>query len=162
MKVYIVTYGSYSDYTIEKVFSNREAVEEYKKWHNITNCIEEYEIYDKAFEKADGERVMFIRVQGTVYPEGVVDIRYEIRPDMINADSRVTSGHGILDYTHRGVFSIYNYHYIPIDLWDEENYKNKFTKSIYDLAGIVKSMFAEGASIRDVENALREVEEEDI
>lgn len=39
MKVYIVTDGCHFEYMIEKVFSNREAAEEYKKWHNITNDI---------------------------------------------------------------------------------------------------------------------------
>ena len=62
MKVYIVTNGEYSDYMIERVFSNREAAEEYKKWHNIHNEIEEYEIYDEPFLKEDGEPAMFIRV----------------------------------------------------------------------------------------------------
>ena len=55
MKVYIVTDGYYSEYMIEKVFSNRPAAEEYKEWHNIHNEIEEYEIYDEPFTKEDGE-----------------------------------------------------------------------------------------------------------
>lgn len=158
MKVYIVTDGEYSDYQIMKVFSNKPAAEEYKKWHHIYNDIEEYEVFDEPFEKIDGKKAMFIRVQGTVYPEAVVDLKYDIRHDMINSDRNVTSGHGILEYKRPGVFSLYNYHYIPADLWDEEKYKNKFTKSLCDLAGIVKSMFAEGASVSDVELALRDVE----
>lgn len=68
MKVYIVTDGSYSDYMIERVFSNPDAAEEFKKWHNISNDIEEYEVYDEPFGANDGEKVMFIGVQGTVYP----------------------------------------------------------------------------------------------
>ena len=92
MKVYIVTDGCYSDYMIEKVFSNREAAEEYKKWRSITNDIEEYEIYDEPFGTNDGEKVMFIRVQGTIYPEAVVDIRYEIRRDLLNTDRASRSG----------------------------------------------------------------------
>lgn len=156
MKVYIVTDGIYSDYMIQKVFSNRPAAEEYKKWNNITNDIEEYELYDEPFGKYDGEKVMFIRVQGTVYPEAVVDIKYEIRPDMVNEDHRTGRGQGLLDYRRPGVFSIYNYHYIPVDLWDEKKYKDKFTKALYDLAGIAKAMFAEGATVRDVEKALSE------
>ena len=35
MKVYIVTDGWYSDYSIQKVFSNRVAAEEYKKYHEL-------------------------------------------------------------------------------------------------------------------------------
>lgn len=156
MKVYIVTNGSYSDYMIEKVFSNRAAAEEYKKWCNIYNDIEEFEVYDEPFGVGVGEKVMFIRVQGTVYPEAVVDIRYEIRHDLINADRASRSGQGLLAYNN-GIFTIYNYHYISADKWDEEIYKAKFTKSLHDLASMVKAMFAEGASVRDVELAIREV-----
>jgi hypothetical protein len=50
---------------------------------------------------------------------------------------------------------------VPADKWDEEKYKAKMTRALYDLAGIAKSLFAEGASVRDVEQALREVEEEE-
>ena len=159
MKVYIVTDSSYSDYTIEKIFSNRPAAEEFKKWRNIRNEIDEYEVYDAPFEQVDGERVMFIRVQGTVYPEAIVDIRYEIRRDMINANRDCRSGRGILTYKNPKVFTLYNYHYIPADMWDEEKYKVKYTKALYDLASVAKDMFAEGATVRDVERALRNKEE---
>ena len=37
MKVYVVTSGSYPDYTIERVFSNRLAAEEFKKQYKIQN-----------------------------------------------------------------------------------------------------------------------------
>lgn len=161
MKVYIVTDGSYSDYTIEKVFSNLDAAEEFKKWRSITNDIEEYEIYDEPFGANDGEKVMFIGVQGTVYPEAVVDISFNIRRDM-RYDGSNTKGAGIDSYHRPGVFTLYNYHYIPADKWDEEKYKAKFTKALYDLAGMAKAMFAEGASIRDVEQALRDVDEGDL
>ncbi len=160
MKVYIVTDGCYSDYMIEKVFSNRPAAEEYKKWRHFTNDIEEYEIYDEPFTKEDGEKAMFIRVQGTVYPEAVVDIKFDIRPEMCHEGS-ITRGTGIMAYKKPGVYTLYTYRLVPANLWDEEKYKDKFTKALYDLAAFAKSMFAEGASVRDVEKALweREVEE---
>ena len=155
MKVYIVTDGSYSEYTIEKVFSNRPAAEEFKKWRNISNDIEENEVYDKPFGEYDGEKGMFIRVQGTVYPEAVADIRYEIRRELL-IDTCEPHGRGIMMHHKPGVFVIYNYHYVKADLWDEEKYKAKYTKALYDLAGIAKAMFAEGASVRDVEQAFRD------
>ena len=157
MKVYIVTDGAYSEYMIEKVFSNRPAAEEYKKWRHINNAIEEYEIYDEPFEKFDGQKAMFIRVQGTVYPEAVVDLRYEIRPEMLR-EGAITKCNGLLDYKRPGVFTIFMYRFILVENWNEEVYKAKFTKALYDLAGIAKAMFAEGASVQDVEQALREAE----
>ena len=162
MKVYIVTDGDYSDYMIEKVFSNRPAAEEYKKWHNIHNEIEEYEIYDEPFTKEDGERAMVIRVQGTVYPEAVVDIKYDIIPNMIY-EGAITRGAGVMGLQrNNNIFTVYNYRYIPADKWDEEKYKAKFTKSLYDLAALAKSMFAEGANIEMFNLALINTDEEDI
>ncbi len=159
MKVYIVTDGEYSEYMIEKVFSNREAAEEYKKWHNIYNDIEEYEIYDELF--TEGERAMVIRIQGTVYPEAVVDIKFDIRPNMIY-EGTITRGAGVMGLQrNNGIFTVYNYRYIPADIWDEEKYKAKFTKALYDLAALAKSMFAEGANIDMVNLALINKDEED-
>lgn len=158
MKVYIVTNGEYSDYMIEKVFSNREAAEEFKKWHHISNDIEEYEIYDEPFGPNEGEKTMFIRVQGTVYPEAVVDIRFDIRREMIR-DWTLRRSAGICSYG-KTAYTIFKYIHVPANKWDEEKYKAKMTRALYDLAGIAKALFAEGASVRDVEQALREVEDE--
>lgn len=159
MKIYIVTDGSYSDYTIERVFSNRPAAEEYRVWKRIRNDIEEYEVYDEAFTTEDGEKAMFIKVQGTVYPEAVVSIIYDIRHSMLCKETR-TRGAGVYD-TKSDHFSIYTYRYIPLDKWDEEKYKDKLTKSLYDLAAVAKDMFADGASPMMVDRALNNNLEED-
>lgn len=162
MKVYIVTDGCYSDYMINRVFSNRPAAEEYKKWHNIYNEIEEYEVYDEPFTTTDGEKFMFIRVGGIVFPEAVVNLDYTIRPD-IRREGDTIRGCGIMNsHRHHSAFDIYLYRYIPVDKWDEEKCKNNLTRALYDYAAIAKSMFADGASIRDVEQALRAKEIEEI
>lgn len=152
MKIYIVTDGSYSDYTIERVFSSREAAEEYRYWKRIYNAVEEYEVHDSAFTTEDGERAMFIEVRGAVYPEAVVNITCSVRQSLTNVDTRI-SGAGVYG-TENGYFSIYTYRYVPLDKWDEEKYKNKLTKSLYDLAAMAKDMFAEGASPMMVDRAL--------
>lgn len=159
MKVYIVTNGEYSDYMIEKVFSNREAAEEFKKWHHISNDIEEYEVYDEPFGPKEGEKVMFIRVQGTVYPEAVVDIRFDIRRELIH-DWTLGSDVGIISFYGKTAYTIFKYVHVPADKWDEEKYRAKMTKALYDYVALARSLFAEGASVRDVEQALREVEDE--
>ena len=46
MKVYVVTSGSYSDYTIQKIFTDKAKAEEYKEWLEDSNAIEEYETED--------------------------------------------------------------------------------------------------------------------
>lgn len=51
-KVYIVTYGTYSDYAIEEVFDNREDAERYICLHYndsyLDMRVEEYDIYKNA------------------------------------------------------------------------------------------------------------------
>jgi len=46
MKVYVVTSGTYSDYQIEGIFSNREAAENYAKLVPDVNEVEEWKVYD--------------------------------------------------------------------------------------------------------------------
>ena len=104
---------------------------------------------------------MVIRVQGTVYPEAIVDIKYDIRPNMIY-EGVITRGAGVMGLQRNNIFTIYNYRCIPADKWDEEKYKAKFTKSLYDLAALARSMFAEGANIDMVNMALRNKNEEDV
>lgn len=153
MKVYIVTDGTYSDYTIEKVFSNPEAAEEYRKWKHITNEVEEFEVYDEPFTDEDCRRAMLIRVQGTVYPEAVVNIECNIVHTLVYSESNI-SGAGIAGSHKDGSFDLYVYRHVPLRLWSKEKYKAKLTKTLYDMAAVAKSMFAEGATVDMVNVAL--------
>ena len=51
-KVYIITYGDYSDYTICAVFSTRDKAEEYIQQHGDTYRIEEYSV-DEEIEQSE-------------------------------------------------------------------------------------------------------------
>ena len=161
MKVYIVTDGFYSDYNIQKVFSNRDVAKEYKKWHNCSNDVEEYEIYDKAFTDDDGEKTMFIKVQGTVYPEAVVDIKFDVHPKILD-DRLIRKGVGINNLLWKqDKYEIYYYNHISANKWDEEKYKLKFTKILYDLVAVARNLLSEGASIDDAELALKNIDLEE-
>ena len=46
MKIYVVTAGSYSDYRIEKVFTDKAKAEEYAEWLYESNPVKEYETED--------------------------------------------------------------------------------------------------------------------
>lgn len=160
MKVYIVTDGEYSEYAIQEVFSNKEAAEEYKYWHNITNEIEEYEVADTAM-CTDGKRSWFIKVSGTVYPEAVVNIKYDIRPATVNDTMLLRDVHvDTYDYKYKNTLNIYNWHYVPAENWDEEKYKEKYTKALYDQAALIKYMLADGADIETIQRVLRNKEDE--
>ena len=56
MKVYVVTRGEYSDYSIEKVFLDKEKAEKYAELYEKTNRyadnvnVEEYTIFDDSFD----------------------------------------------------------------------------------------------------------------
>jgi hypothetical protein len=67
----------------------------------------------------------------------------------------------MMTYKRPGVFTLYTYRLVPADKWEEEKYKAKLTKALYDYAALARSLFAEGASVRDVELALRNEDEED-
>ena len=160
MKVYVVTDGDYSDYNIQKVFSNIEAAEEYKYWHHITNDIEEYEVADTALD-IEGKRYWFIKVSGIVYPEAVVNIQYDIHPATI--DDRHIKRDVQIDtwkYKYRSTLKLWNYHYVPAENWNEEKYKEKYTKALYDQAAFIKCLLVEGTDIETVERVLRKQEEE--
>ena len=145
MKVYIVTDGCYSDYSIQKVFSNLKAAEKYKKYHRCNNEIEEYEVFDSMEAANEGAKpVMFIRVAAKVFPDAVVDFTYNIEPNCIY-DNFITKGCGVR-LNCKGYFEIYIYNYIPAEKWDEELYRNRLTKALYDNAAMVKSMLADGAN----------------
>lgn len=59
-KVYIVTSGEYSDYTIEAVFSTREKAEEYVDACGSDYRIEEYPVDDTPVEKKESIWLVFI------------------------------------------------------------------------------------------------------
>ena len=162
MKVYIVTDGHYSDYSIQKVFSNREAAEEYKKWHNCSNEIEVYELFD-SMEASDSneEKAIYMSICGKVYPEAVVDIKYDIQYLTIDKQFAVRSGSQVR-CNLRNNFDIAVYRYYSPENWNEEVFKERLTKALYDNAGLAKSMFADGANQDMVNLALIGKMEEDV
>jgi hypothetical protein len=90
----------------------------------------------------------------------MVDIQFDIRCELVR-DWTLRRSAGICSYG-KNAYTIFKYIHVPADKWDEEKYKAKMTKALYDLIGIAKSLFAEGASVRDVEQALRDLDEEDV
>lgn len=149
MKVYVVTTGAYSDYSIEKIFTDRAKAEEYKEWLYDANDIEEYETED------DIEISKFYRVHVyyAVYEASEPKLEFSVykcmgrdvyKPRIYYADyNRYTWS--------EKYFAIGIDRFIPEQNWNEEFYKNKYTKAVYDLAAIVKYKRAEGASEADIQ-----------
>ena len=78
MKVYVVTDGSYEEYHIVKVFSNKEAAEEYREWNNIHNLVEEFDLEHEMSLPSDLHKVYFMELCANVYSDGLSDIRYSV------------------------------------------------------------------------------------
>lgn len=149
MKIYVVTAGSYSDYHIEKVFTDKLKAEEYRQWLYDANDIEEYETEDDL----NIEKFYKIVVSYTVYDNGkdeapIISIAKCTSED-IYAD-RI----GYSEYERARHFMISIVRFIPEQNWNEEFYRNKYTKAIYDLAAIVKYHRTMGASEEDIRKLL--------
>lgn len=150
MKVYVVTSGEYSDYTIEKIFLDKEKAKEFAKWVPYANDIEEYETADDVcYGKC-------YRVKAT-YVEGQ-KVRFDI--DKI---SECSNQQTFVNYTYyKNKYELSIVRYIPEANWNEEKCKARMTKACYDYMGHIKYMLSEGAMEKDVLMALsQKANEED-
>lgn len=102
MKIYIVTSGCYSDYGIDKVFTDKQKAEEYAEWLEDSNDVEEYETDDNvSFEKLHN-----IHVQMKVYDNGKEDLSYRVYKTKDKCNS----------YTYLSDYHKYGGDYIDITL----------------------------------------------
>ena len=148
MKVYVVTSGCYSDYTIEKVFTDRAKAEEYAEWLRDSNPVEEYETEDDLVVDKYYKIIISMRVYDNYSDEPTVFIFKECFKNEWN-----NSYTSYMDYHKYGgrYFEIGISRLIPAQNWNEEFYRNKYTKAIYDLAAIAKQKRSEGAIEEDIQ-----------
>ncbi|MEE1085015.1 MAG: hypothetical protein UH850_14910 [Paludibacteraceae bacterium] len=148
MKIYIVTCGSYSDYHIEKVFTDRKKAEEYQKWCLDANEIEEYDTEDDCtinkyykiivtYIKHDNER-------STEQPS----VRVE------RCNSKCLGYVHVSDYHDRYYPNQYTVvtlvRYVSEANWNEEFYTTRYTKAAYDLMAQTKLLLSEGWTDRQI------------
>ena len=153
MKVYVVTSGSYSDYTIQKIFIDKAKAEEYKEWLDDSNDIEEY-------ETEDGLAVnKYYRVLTTYTKYNNKETAPDIRVNkQTSKNGYIWYSEGV-DWYHNAYSQLTLARCIPAQNWDEEFYKNKFTKAAYDLMAIAQHHRAEGASVEDVQKLFENCDE---
>ena len=147
MKIYIVTCGEYSDYYIDKVFTDRDKAEEYRKWRPESNEVEEYDTSDDYIIDK--------------YYKIVVDYRVYDYNRFENPTVRIER----VTYKGEGYVSVYNSHssyssnnytkivlirYISEVNWDEEFYTARYTKAVYDLMAHAKQLLSEGWTDRQI------------
>lgn len=152
MTVYVVTSGEYSDYSINRVFSNRKAGEDYIEWRpNNYYRIEEYELDDDGnLDMYGQEKYYSIEIRGIAYNNGVSIPQIWI-DKCLRAPDITYPITAVWDFKQSDeTFRIRVLRFIPAANWDEEFYRNKYTKVLYDTAAAVKAMLADGAAWNDI------------
>ena len=143
MKVYIVTCGSYSDYHINKVFTDKDKAEEYRKWCYDANDVEVYDTEDNfEFTKFYHVIINYRNNDNGRNSEPTVNIERCTHERRCNNYTSFSDSHR---YGGRYV-DIYISRYIPEENWNEEFYKNKYIKAAYDLMAIARQKLIEGFS----------------
>lgn len=157
MKVYIVTSGCYSDYDIEKVFTDKVKAEEYAEWLRDSNPVEEYDTEDDLVI----DKYYKVNISMNVYDTGNSEPSVNIYKEC-DKNSWNTRDTYYVDCHKWGCryFTIGIHRLIPAQNWNEEFYVNKYTKVIYDLAAIAKQKRAEGATEEDIRQLFKGVNDQ--
>jgi len=144
MKVYVVTSGIYSDYMIRKIFLNKDKAEEYRKWLPDSNDVEEYDTSD----------------------DGTIEKKYKIRIDLKWYPNKKEE---LIARSWKDCESDYDYNYysnynkweklivvrtVNADNYDEQHWKDKLTKFIYDLRAYVNQLKSEGYNEKFIKDAI--------
>lgn len=147
MKVYVVTSGTYSDYMIRKIFLDKDKAEEYKKWLPDSNDVEEYDTSD----------------------DDIINKSYEVRIDLKWYPNKEEK---LIARSWKDCESNYNYNFysnsnysdtweelivvrtVNADNYDEQHWKDKLTKHIYDLKAYVEHLKTEGCDVKQIRDAI--------
>ena len=145
MKVYIVTSGTYSDYMIRKIFLDKDKAEEYRKWLPDSNDVEEYDTSD----------------------DDTIEKKYKVRVVLKWYPNKKEE---LIARSWKDCESDYNYNYydnygnfweelavvrtVNGDNYDEQYWKDKLTKFIYDLKAYVNQLKAEGFNEKFIKDAI--------
>ena len=145
MKVYVVTSGTYSDYMIRKIFLDKDKAEEYRKWLPDGNDVEEYNTSD----------------------DDTIEKKYKIRIDLKWYPNKEEK---LIARSWKDCESDYNYNYysnysdiweelavvrtVNADNYDEQHWKDKLTKFIYDLRAYVNQLKSEGFNEKFIKDAI--------
>ena len=145
MKIYVVTAGIYSDYHIEKVFTDRKKAEEYKLWLRDSNDVEEYDTSDDI----SIQKKYCVSVELDLYPNKSEKLSFSSFRDSdasSNYQSYMDYGCGETIHVVR-VVSAHNY--------DELYWKDKLTKVVYDLKAYIKYLKFMGFTKEQIMDEIR-------
>lgn len=152
MKVYIVTAGDYSDYRIEKVFTDKAKAEEFAKWCYESNGVDEWDTEDDI----NVEKYYKICVQYRVYDNGTTE------NPIVAVYSCTNDNHG-MNCTYLSDYHRYGGNYIVLNIHrlikagnrDKYFYKQKYTKVAYDTMAMIKQLVVDGYSYDQIDTMLK-------
>lgn len=154
MTIYVVTDGSYDEYHIVKMFSNKDAAEEYREWNQIHNPVEEFELEQEMILPPGLHKVYFMELCANVYPEGLSDIRYSISKRLHSNLASANYYHETPGKKNSNQFYIRVLRNIAAENFDEEAEKESALKTLYDIAAIATSLREQGADKEEIRIAI--------
>lgn len=144
MKIYIVTSGTYSDYCIRRVFTNKEKAEEYREWLRDSNEVEEYDTSDDM----PTEKKYRVRVDLKWYPD-------KSEKTFASAYKDAESYYNYQTYTNYNTWEqIVVVRTVCAENHDEQHWKDKLTKVAYDLKASVEFLKTEGLSYNQIKDEI--------
>ena len=145
MKIYVVTAGIYSDYHIEKVFTDRKKAEEYKLWLRDSNDIEEYDTSDDI----SIQKKYYVGAELDLYPNKSEKLSVFSFRDS-DADSNYQS---YTDYGSGETIRVARV--VNADNYDEQYWKDKLTKVVYDLKAYITYLKVMGFTEKQIRDEIR-------
>jgi hypothetical protein len=146
MKVYVVTSGIYSDYSIERVFLDKNKASEYAEWLGSDHVtVEEYDTSDDDIIKKQYE----VRINLKWYPDKEEELIARSWKDC-ESDSNYNYYSNYIDTLEELVVV----RTVNADNYDEQYWKDKLTKHIYDLKAYVEYLKTEGCDAKQIREAI--------
>lgn len=145
MKIYVVTSGYYSDYRIQRVFTDKKLAQ---KYISMFNGYDEAEIEEYETEENDFHEITYIDVNYNAGGNYNFKIRKSNTLDNNELDVNFTQYYDWENGTIilRRVINNLNY--------NEECLKEKYLKVCHDLSAQIKHMKLEGATQKDIQQWL--------
>lgn len=149
MKVYIVTAGIYSDYHIERVFTDYDKAKEFSKWNEM--YLEEYDTDDNIEINKGYEFNVCVKIDKNndiSISQGIFEKTTEFYKDSTY----------LYDYSTINLgYELSITRYLKNDKINPEEYLDRLKKSAYDIAYVVKYNLSLGHSADQINELLKGV-----
>lgn len=156
-KVYVVTSGEYSDYSIDKVFIDESVANNYVEFNNkYGNSYEQYlEVYDLNEDKKFKEVNYVVASYEVNTKNNTFELEIDIeKTNNIDWDESI-SNTTVYQSKSRFINEVYICRLITNENYDEEFIKNKYKKVLHDLMDDVNYLLSLGFSEYDINNQFK-------